>query len=225
MRVLVVEDHPALGRALVHGLTVEGFAVDLATDGEEGLHKAGETAYDAIVLDIMLPRLNGYDVCRRLRAAEDWTPVLMLTAKDGEYDEADGLDIGADDYLTKPFSYVVLTARLHALIRRGHSPRPAILRVGDLLLDPGGRTCVRAETPVELTTREFSLLEYLVRHHGRVVSKQEILTHVWAEHFDLDPNVVEVYIGYLRRKIDAPFGVRSIETVRGAGYRLMASGG
>ncbi|MGW7689703.1 response regulator transcription factor [Streptomyces asiaticus] len=225
MRVLVVEDHPTLGRALVHGLTTEGFAVDLAADGEEGLRKAGETSYDAIVLDIMLPRLNGYDVCRRLRTAEDWTPVLMLTAKDGEYDEADGLDIGADDYLTKPFSYVVLTARLHALIRRGHIPRPPVLRVGDLLLDPGGRTCVRAGIPIELTTREFSLLEYLVRHEGQVVSKQEILTHVWAEHFDLDPNVVEVYIGYLRRKIDTPFEARSIETVRGAGYRLAASGG
>ncbi|MDT0545065.1 MULTISPECIES: response regulator transcription factor [Streptomyces] len=220
MRVLVVEDHPALGRALVHGLTAEGFAVDLAVDGEEGLLRAADTSYDVVVLDIMLPRLNGYDVCRRLRAAENWTPVLMLTAKDGEYDEADGLDIGADDYLTKPFSYVVLTARLNALMRRGGRPRPAVLRVGDLRLDPGDRTCRRGTVPVELTTREFSLLECLVRRPGEVLSKQDILTHVWTDHFDLDPNVVEVYIGYLRRKIDEPFGRRTIQTVRGAGYRL-----
>ncbi|MET7764044.1 response regulator transcription factor [Streptomyces sp. NPDC005393] len=225
MRVLVVEDHPALGRALVHGLTVEGFAADLATDGEEGLFKAEDIPYDAIVLDIMLPRVNGYDVCRRLRAAKNWTPVLMLTAKDGEYDEADALDIGADDYLTKPFSYVVLTARLHALMRRGRRPRPAVLRAGDLLLDPGGRTCLRGGVSVDLTTREFSLLEYLVRHQGQVLSKQDLLAHVWTDHFELDPNVVEVYIGYLRRKVDHPFGTRSIETVRGSGYRLATDGG
>ncbi|MFD0443036.1 response regulator transcription factor [Streptomyces indonesiensis] len=225
MRVLVIEDHPTLGRALIHGLSAEGFAVDLAADGEEGLFMASDTGYDAIVLDIMLPRVNGYDVCRRLRAAKNWTPILMLTAKDGEYDEADALDIGADDYLTKPFSYVVLTAHLHALMRRGRRPRPAVLRASDLHLDPGARTCRRGGVSIDLTTREFSLLEYLVRHQGQVVSKQDLLAHVWAEPYDLDPNVVEVYIGYLRRKIDQPFGARSIETVRGAGYRLAGDGG
>jgi DNA-binding response OmpR family regulator len=194
-------------------------------DGETRLHLAQEGGYDAVVLDIMLPRLSGYRVCQALRAAENWVPVLMLSAKDGEYDQADGLDLGADDYLTKPFSYVVLVARLRALLRRGAPDRPALLRAGDLELDPAQRVVRRGDSAVALTPREFSLLEYLLRRRGEVVSKTQILGHVWDAHYDGDPNVVEVYVGYLRRKIDQPFGRQSIETVRGVGYRLAADGG
>ncbi len=173
----------------------------------------------------MVPSLSGYEVLRRLRAAHVWTPVLMLTAKDGEHDIADALDLGADDYLTKPFSFVVLLARLRALLRRGVPERPAQLRAGDLVLDPAAHRVCRGDTDVRLTAREFSVLEYLMRRADEVVTKDELLTHVWDEHLDLDPNIVEVYVGYLRRKLDAPFGRRSIETVRGAGYRLHAEGG
>jgi DNA-binding response OmpR family regulator len=222
MRVLVVEDERRMAAALQRGLQAEGFAVDLAYDGEEGLHLALLGDYDVVVLDIMLPKLSGYNVCKRLRADENWVPILMLSAKDGEYDMADGLDLGADDYLTKPFSYVVLVARLRALMRRGSRRRPAVLTAGDLSLDPARRHVARGETPVELTPREFALLEYLMRRHDEVVSKTEILEHVW-DTFDTDPNVVEVYVGYLRRKIDAPFGRGALQTVRGAGYRLVAS--
>jgi DNA-binding response OmpR family regulator len=178
-----------------------------------------------VVLDIMLPGLSGYRVCERLRAEGNWVPVLMLSAKDGEYDEADGLDVGADDYLTKPFSYVVLVARLRALLRRGAPPRPAVLSAGDLVLDPARRLVTRGETEVELTPREFSLLEYLLRRVGEVVPKIDILRNVWDPHSDGDLNVVEVYVGYLRRKIDVPFGRRALQTVRGAGYRIAADGG
>ncbi|MDP9842016.1 response regulator transcription factor [Streptosporangium lutulentum] len=224
MRVLVVEDERRMAAALQRGLQAEGFAVDLAHDGEDGLHLARQGEYDVVVLDIMLPKISGYNVCKQLRAEENWVPILMLSAKDGEYDMADGLDLGADDYLTKPFSYVVLVARLRALLRRGANRRPAVLRAGDLSLDPARRRVTRGETPVELTPREFALLEYLIRRHDEVVSKTEILEHVW-DTFDTDPNVVEVYVGYLRRKIDVPFSRSALQTVRGSGYRLAGDGG
>jgi two-component system OmpR family response regulator len=203
----------------------EGFVVDLVHDGLDGLHEAEMNAYDVVVLDIMLPRLNGYDVCRRLREGGYWTPILMLTAKDGEYDQVDAFDLGADDYLTKPFSFVVLVARLRALVRRGAPVRPARLEVGDLTLDPSTRVVQRSGQDVSLTPREFGLLHYLMRHRGDVVSKSEILESVWDLNYDGADNVVEVYIGYLRRKIDQPFGRKAIATVRGVGYRLEGSGG
>jgi DNA-binding response OmpR family regulator len=225
MRVLVVEDERRLAAAVRRGLQAEGFAVDLAHNGNDGLHLAREGGYDAVVLDVMLPGLSGYRVCERLRAEENWVPILILSAKDGEYDQADGLDLGADDYLTKPFSYVVLAARLRALLRRGARRRPAELRAGDLVLDPGSREVRRGESQVELTPREFSLLEYLLRRAGEVVSKTEILEHVWDAADTTDPNAVEVYVGYLRRKVDTPFGRRGLQTVRGVGYRLASDGG
>ena len=221
----MVDDEPRLVDALSRGLRAEGFAVDVARTGPQGLQMATENAYDAVVLDLMLPGLSGYRVVEALRAAGNWVPVLLLSAKDGEHDQADGLDLGADDYLVKPFSYVVLLARLRALLRRGAQPRPAVLAAGDLLLDPAARTVTRAGTPVELTAREFSLLELLVRRRDQVVSKVEILDHVWEEVGASDLNVVEVYVGYLWRKVDVPFGRRSIVTVRGAGYRLDSTGG
>jgi two-component system OmpR family response regulator len=225
MRVLVVEDEARMARALQKGLRAEGFAVDVVHDGESGLESARLGHYDAIILDVMLPRLSGYQVVRTLRAEQNWVPVLMLSAKDGEYDQADGLDVGADDYLTKPFSYVVLVARLRALLRRGAPERPAVLSAGDLLLDPAARQVTRGDTRIELTAREFSLLEYLMRHAGEVVSRFDLLEHVWEAYGASEANVVEVYIGYLRRKVDAPFGRRSVTTVRGAGYRLEPDGG
>jgi DNA-binding response OmpR family regulator len=226
MRVLVVEDERRLAAAVKRGLEASGFAVDLSYDGVSGLHLAREGGYDGVVLDIMLPGLSGYEVCRRLRAEENWVPVLLLSAKDGEYDQADGLDLGADDYLTKPFSYVVLAARLRALLRRGAVPRPAVLRAGDLSLDPAARVVRRGAALVELTGREFALLEYLMRRCCGVVSKSELLTHVWEDPDEIaDLNVVEVYVGYLRRKIDVPFGRQSVKTVRGAGYLLAVDGG
>ncbi|MEV0162292.1 response regulator transcription factor [Nonomuraea fuscirosea] len=224
MRVLVVEDERRMAAALQRGLQAEGFAVDLAHDGEEGLYAARQGDYDVVVLDIMLPRLSGYNVCKQLRAEENWVPILMLSAKDGEYDMADGLDLGADDYLTKPFSYVVLVARLRALMRRDAGRRPSVLSAGDLSLDPARRKVERGQNAIELTPREFALLEYLLRRRDEVVSKSEILEHVW-DTFDTDPNVVEVYVGYLRRKIDAPYGRNALQTVRGAGYRLAGDGG
>jgi DNA-binding response OmpR family regulator len=225
VRVLVVEDEVRLAEALQVGLQAEGFTADVAHDGEQGLHLAVERSYDAVVLDVMLPKLSGYRVCQRLRAAGNWVPVLMLSAKDGEYDQAEGLDVGADDYMVKPFSYVVLVARLRALIRRGAPARPAVLLAGDLRLDPAGHEVRRGAQPIDLTPREFALLEYLMRRHDEVVAKQDILEHVWDAHYDGDPNVVEVYVGYLRRKIDLPFGRRCLRTVRGAGYRLAGDGG
>jgi two-component system OmpR family response regulator len=228
MRVLVVEDEVSLAETIRDGLTEAGFAIDVVYDGVDGLWSASETphgAYDAIVLDIMLPRLSGYDVCRRLRKLEVWTPILMLTAKDGEYDQADALDLGADDYLTKPFSFVVLVARLRALIRRGAPERPVVLTAGDLSLDPAERRVARGGTPVSLTPREFALLEFLLRNRGQAMTKTAIIENVWDAHFNGDPNIVEVYVGYLRKKIDHPFGRAAIETVRGAGYRVAADGG
>lgn len=220
MRLLIVEDEIRLASALQRGLGAEGFTVDLAYTGPDGLHLAQETAYDAVILDLMLPELSGYRIIERLRAAENWVPILMLTAKDGEYDEADALDLGADDYLTKPFSFVVLLARLRALMRRGVQPRPATLKVDDLVLDPAAHTVHRGDSGIELTPREFSLLEFLMRRAGDAVSKADILHHVWDANYDGDANVVEVYVGYLRRKIDTPFGRQTLQTVRGAGYRL-----
>jgi DNA-binding response OmpR family regulator len=225
MRVLVVEDERRLAAAVRRGLQAEGFAVDLAHDGPDGLHLAREGGYDAVVLDLMLPGLSGYRICQRLRAEENWVPILILSAKDGEYDQADGLDLGADDYLTKPFSYIVLAARLRALMRRGARRRPALLCAGDLTLDPAKREVRRGDHEVVLTPREFSLLEYLMRRAGDVVAKTEILDHVWDAADTTDPNAVEVYVGYLRRKIDVPFGRQSLRTVRGAGYRLATDGG
>jgi DNA-binding response OmpR family regulator len=225
VRVLVVEDEVRLAEALQMGLQAEGFTADVAHDGEQGLHLAVERPYDAVVLDVMLPKLNGYRVCQRLRAAGNWVPVLMLSAKNGEYDQAEGLDVGADDYMVKPFSYVVLVARLRALIRRGAPARPAVLQAGDLRLDPARHEVRRGGQPIELTPREFALLEYLLRRRDEVVGKQDILEHVWDAHYEGDPNVVEVYVGYLRRKIDTPFGRHSLQTVRGAGYRLTGDGG
>lgn len=225
MRVLVVEDERSLAEGLRRGLEAEGFATDVAHDGIDGLHMARERAYDAIVLDIMLPGMNGYRVCGALREADVWTPILMLTAKDGEYDEAEALDTGADDYVTKPFSYVALVARLRALIRRGATERPSVLEAGDLRYDPGARRAWRGETEVVLTAREASLLEFLMRRSGEVVSKTEILDHVWDDRFDGDFNIVEVYVRHLRNKLDRPFGRGAIETIRGAGYRLAAGGG
>ncbi len=222
MRILVIEDEKRMASALGRGLEAEGYAVDISFDGNEGLSKATEDLYDAIVLDILLPGLNGYQICRKLRELDDWTPILMLTAKDGEYDEAEALDTGADDFLSKPFSFVVLSARLRALMRRGVRERPTVLSVGDLHLDPARRMVHRASIPVKLSAREFALLEYLMRHADDVVTKAELLNHVWQVGSDGDPNNVEVYIGYLRRKIDTPFGRHSIETVYGFGYRLIA---
>jgi len=219
MRLLVVEDERRLAAALQRGLQAEGFAVDIATDGPSGLDLARHGSYDAVILDVMLPGLSGYRVVRALRADSNWVPVLMLSAKDGEYDQADGLDVGADDYLTKPFSYVVLLARLRALLRRGAPQRPAVLAAGDLRLDPARRQVTVAGAEVSLTSREFALLEYLIRRQGEVVSKIELLDHVWDAAVETAPNVVEVYVGYLRRKL----GRDRLETVRGAGYRLVAS--
>ena len=221
MRLLVVEDEARLAAALQRGLQAEGFAVDVTGDGQDGLELARHGDYDAMILDVMLPRLSGYRIVRQLRAEEKWLPVLMLSAKDGEYDQADGLDCGADDYLTKPFSYVVLLARLRALLRRGTPERPAVLRHGDLELDPAQRKVTVAGAEVVLTAREFALLEYLLRRPGEVVSKTELLDHVWDAALDTAANAVEVYVGYLRRKI----GRERLETVRGAGYRLAAVGG
>jgi two-component system OmpR family response regulator len=216
VRLLVVEDEERLAGALRRGLQAEGFAVDLAGDGLAGLEMARHGGYDAMILDVMLPGLSGYRVVRQLRAEEHWLPVLMLSAKDGEYDQADGLDCGADDYLTKPFSYVVLLARLRALLRRGAPQRPAVLTAGDVSLDPARRRVTVDGAEVGLTAREYALLEYLIRRAGLVVSKTELLDHVWDASLDTAPNVVEVYIGYLRRKI----GRDRLETVRGAGYRF-----
>jgi len=225
MRVLVVEDEKRLAAGLRVGLEAEGFAVDVARNGTDGLWMAREHPYDAIVLDILLPGLNGYAVCETLRVAGVWTPILMLTAKDGEWDHVEALDTGADDFLTKPFSYPVLVAHLRALVRRGARERPAVLEAGDLRLDPAKRRASRGNVAVELTAREVSLLEFLLRRRGEVVSKREILDHVWDDDFEGDPNIVEVYVRHLRNKLDRPFERRSIETLRGAGYRLAADGG
>jgi two-component system, OmpR family, response regulator len=225
MRVLVVEDEKRLADGLRKGLEAEGFAVDVALDGADGLWMAREHAYDAVVLDIMLPGMNGYKVCATLRQDGVWTPILLLTAKDGEWDEAEALDTGADDYLTKPFAYAVLVARLRALLRRGARERPVVLEAGDIRLDPAARRAWRGGAEVALTPRELALLEFLLHRRGEVVSKREILEHVWDYDFEGDSNIVEVYVWHLRNKLDRPFGRDTIHTVRGAGYRLVADGG
>jgi len=220
MRILIIEDDASLGASLTWGLGAEGYTVELVEDGAEGLWRATEHEYDLVILDIMLPSMDGYQVCARMRAADVWTPVLMLTAMDDDLDQAEGLDLGADDYLTKPFAYPVLLARIRSLLRRTTSPRPAVLRAGDLSLDPATRAVYRGETPIALTAGEVSVLEYLLRADGRAVSKAELLEHCWDAASESDPAVVEVRVHHLRRKIDAPFGARSIETVRGSGYRV-----
>ncbi len=225
MRVLIVDDEIPLAETIRRGLANAGFVPEVMHNGEDALWAASENAYDAIVLDIMLPRLNGYRVLEELRKRNVWTPVLMLTAKDGEYDQTDAFDLGADDYLTKPFSFIVLVARLRALIRRGGPERPVVLACGDLTLDPARRRVERGGEQIALTAREFGLLEFLMRRRGDVVTKAEILDSVWDPAFEGDPNVVEVYVRYLRRKIDAPFGRHSIETMRGMGYRIDTGGG
>lgn len=221
MRVLLVEDELTLADSIRRGLEAEGISVDHEPDGIDGLWRAGEGEYDALILDIMLPGLNGYEICRKLREKEVWTPIIMLTAKDGEYDEADAFDLGADDYLRKPFSHVVLVARLRALARRGGGARPVVMTVGDLELDPGSMECRRGGQTVELTPREFSVLETLIRRSPQVVAKSELLDAVWGMDFDGDPNIVEVYVGYVRRKIDRPFGTETVKTVRGIGYQIV----
>ena len=224
MRLLVVEDEARLAKSLRTGLEAEGFAVDIAPDGAEGLWFAREHEYDAILLDLMLPVVDGYTVCTTLRDEGNWTPILMLTAKDGEHDQVRGLDAGADDYVVKPFSFQVLLARVRSLLRRGVSERPAQLVVGDLVLDPARRQVTRADVPLQLTARELALLEFLMRRRGDVVTKQQILGNVWDYAFEGDPNVVEVYVARLRRKIDKPFDREDIETLRGIGYRLRLPG-
>ncbi len=224
-KVLLVEDEAALADGVARGMKAEGFEVEIAYDGLTGLARAREDDIDVVVLDIMLPGMNGYKVCRTLREEGVGTPILMLTAKSGEYDEAEALDTGADDFLSKPFSFVVLVARIRALLRRSADGRAQPLVIGDLVLDPLARTCQRGETDIPLTTREYELLEALMRKPGQVVAKQELLEHVWGDGFEGDPNVVEVYVGYLRRKIDRPFDRNDIETVRGVGYRIVDGAG
>jgi DNA-binding response OmpR family regulator len=218
MRLLVVEDERRLATSLAKGLRAEGFAVDVAYDGREGLYLAAEGLYDLAILDVNLPGINGYNVCAALRAAGNNVPIMMLTAKDGEYDEAEGLDTGADDYLTKPFSYVVLLARIRALLRRRGRDAAPVLRVGDLVVDRGSRRVLRAGEEVAITAKEFALLEQLLLRVGEVVSKRELIEHVWDMAYDGAPNIVEVYVSALRRKL----GAEVIETVRGAGYRLVS---
>ena len=220
-----MEDEIRLAAGLRRGLEAEGFAVDVAGDGTDGLWLAREQRFDVMVLDIMLPGINGYRLCRTLRDEGNWTPILMLTAKDGEWDEVEALDTGADDFLSKPFSFAVLVARRRALLRRGARERPAVLRAGDLRLDPAARAAWRGEVPIELTARELALLEVLLRRRGEVLSKRDILAHVWDYDFEGDPNIVEVYIGRLRNKLDRPFGREAFQTLRGHGYRLAANGG
>jgi len=225
MRILVVEDERRLASSLRAGLEAEGFAVDTAYDGQEGLWMARENDYDAIILDLMLPGRNGFQICSDLRAEGIWTPILMLTAKSGDLDHAEALDTGADDFLTKPFSFVVLLAHLRALMRRGGRERPTVLTAGDLRLDPAQHRCWRGDEEIELTPRQFSLLQFLMSRAGEVLSKTEIVEHVWDFAFEGDLNIVEVYVGYLRKKIDAPFGRNAIQTIRLVGYRLDPDGG
>jgi len=225
MKLLLVEDDRKIATAVKRGLEAEGFSVEVASDGDDGYWLASEGAYDLIVLDVLLPGRNGFQVCAALRDAKNWTPILMLTAKDGDLDEAEALDTGADDYLTKPFSFPVLVARVRALLRRTTGRSPVPVTAGDLRIDPGERTAWRGETPVRLTAREFEVLEFLMRRAGQVLSKDEILAGVWDYDFEGDPNIVEVYVRRLRKAIDEPYGRQAIVTVRGAGYRLSADGG
>ena len=225
MRILIVEDEPKMATLLRRGLVAEGDAVDVATRGEDALPRAEATSYDVIVLDVMLPGMDGFEICRRLRDAGVWSPVLMLTARDAVRDRVAGLDAGADDYLTKPFSYAEFLARLRALMRRGDPERPVILEVGDLRLDPATRQVWRGETEISLSTKEFAVLETFMRRPGRVLSRFDLLEHAWDYEYENRSNVVDAYVRLLRKKIDKPFGTNSIETVRGAGYRLREENG
>jgi two-component system OmpR family response regulator len=225
MKVLLVEDDRKIATIVKRGLDYEGFSVEVSFDGSDGLWRATEYHYDALILDLMLPGCSGFEISKKLRDQGDWTPILVLTAKDGEFDETRALDSGADDYLTKPFSFPVLVAHLRALLRRTSEGVPAPIQVGDLRLDSVRHRCWRGNTEIRLTAREFSVLEYLIRRTGFVVSKAAILDGVWAYDFDGDPNVVEVYVRRLRLKVDEPFGRHDIETVRGAGYRLVSDAG
>jgi two-component system OmpR family response regulator len=220
VRVLVVEDHERMAELIQRGLQEEGYAVDAILTGEDGVWMASENDYDAIVLDVMLPGIDGFEACRRIRETGRWAPILMLTARDAVDDRVRGLDAGADDYLTKPFSFNELLARLRALVRRGSGERPPVLSTGDLSLDPAAHAVRRGEERVDLTAKEFALLEYFMRHVGEVLSRTSLIEHVWDFAFEGDSNVVDVYVRYLREKIDRPFGRSSLETVRGAGYRL-----
>ncbi|SDJ37423.1 two-component system, OmpR family, response regulator [Frankineae bacterium MT45] len=222
MRILVAEDDVRMASMLRRGLTEDGYTVDVVGDGSEAIWRATEHDYDAVVLDLMLPGADGFEVCRALRSANRWAPVLLLTARTEVADRVRGLDSGADDYLPKPFSFSELSARLRALMRRGSNPRPAVLSAGDLSLDPAAREAWRGEVLLELSPREFSLLELFLRHPGQVLSRTRILDHVWDFAYDGGSNVVDQYVAYLRRKIDRPFAVEQLETVRGAGYRLSA---
>ena len=219
MRVLVIEDEEKIALLIRKGLERRGLAVDLTDNGEEALWRAASTAYDAIVLDVMLPGIDGFEVCRRLRAEEVWTPILMLTARDALVDRVEGLDVGADDYLTKPFAFAELEARLRALVRRGVQSRPVVLESNGLRLDPAANTVERDGMQIELSPIEFSMLETFMRHPGRALSRLELLEHSWDDSYENRSNVVDVYVRYLRAKIDEPFGTNSIETVRGVGYR------
>ena len=221
VKLLLVDDDTALTSSLQRGLQAEGFVIDVSADGLDALWRAEEASYGAIILDIMLPGRNGFAVCAELRRRGDWTPILMLTAKDGDLDQAEALDTGADDYLTKPFSFAVLVARLRALLRRAEVRTLSPMTVGDLHIDPARMIAARGSTRIELTTRQFHVLEHLVRNAGSVVSKQDLLDAVWSSEFEGDPNIVEVYVHRLRRQIDEPFDRHSLQTVRGAGYRLV----
>jgi two-component system, OmpR family, response regulator len=225
MKVLVVEDEVKMAALLRRGLSEEGLNVDVADEGERALLMAGAAEYDAVVLDVMLPGIDGFETCRRLRRDGVWAPVLMLTARGSLDDRIAGLDGGADDYLIKPFAFAELLARLRALVRRGTVERPPVMEVGDLRLDPGTRQAWRGEVEIDLSSKEFTLLETFMRHAGYVLSRTQLLEQAWAYDFEHRSNVVEVYVRYLRRKVDVPFGRRSIETVRGAGYRLRKDGG
>jgi two-component system, OmpR family, response regulator len=220
MRALVVEDELKMAALIQRGLVEEGYAADVARTGEEAVWMARATPYDAIVLDVMLPGQNGLEVCRLLRESGVWSPILMVTARDGVEDKVSGLDSGADDYLTKPFSFAELLARLRALTRRGPSERPAVLEVGSLRLDPATRQAWRGDVEIDLSAKEFALLETFMRRPGDVLSRLDLLEHAWDYAYENKSNVVDVYVGYLRGKIDRPFGTNSLETVRGAGYRL-----
>jgi two-component system OmpR family response regulator len=225
MRVLIVEDDAKLSALIRRGLREEAMVADVVGEGEAALTAASERAYDAVVLDVMLPGADGFEVCRRLRDRGVWSPVLMLTARDAVEDRVRGLDAGADDYLTKPFSFDELTARLRALARRGPAERPVVLEAGDLRLDPARRQAWRGDTELDLSTTEYALLETFLRHRGQVLDRDQLLDHAWEASQERTSNVVDVYVRYLREKVDRPFGVRAIETVRGTGYRLRADGG
>ncbi len=225
MRVLVVEDEVKMASLIRRGLKGDGMAVDVAIKGEDALWMAGATAYDAIILDVMLPGMDGFEVCRKLREDAVWAPVLMLTARDAVEDRAQGLDTGADDYLIKPFSFVELSARLRALVRRGAVERPTVLRAGDLQLDPSSKRVRRGNSDISLSAKEYALLETFMRRPGEILDRFQLLEHAWDYEYENRSNIVDVYVRYLREKVDRPFGVESIETVRGAGYRFRADGG